>query len=70
MSTKRSKKKIIRWKTGVARLLVSRTRTFVCVNFDVIGGEEKLPEVEQPRVDVSAVGDDRKHNLQPARCSV
>jgi len=45
-------------------------RTFVGVNLDVIRGEKKLSEVEQPRVDVPAVDDNAKSNLQPARCPV
>ena len=35
--------------------LPSQTRTFVSVDLDVIRSKEKLSEVEQPRVDVSAV---------------
>ena len=46
---------------------VSRIRTFVSVDLDVIRGEEKLSKVEQPRVDVSAVV--KKSNLQTARWS-
>ena len=72
MSTKRSKETFYPTEDGETGrlLLVSRTRTLVGVNFDVIRGKEKLPEVEQPRVDVSAVDDGRKSNLQPARCPV
>jgi len=71
MSTKPSKETFYPMEDGeTGRSLVSRIRTLVCVNLDVIRGKEKLPEVEQPRVDVSAVHDDRKSNLQSARCLV
>ena len=72
MSTKRSKETFYPTEDGETGrwLWVSRTRTFVGVNLDVIRGKVKLPEVEQPRVDVSTVDDYRKSNLQPARCPV
>ena len=47
-------------------VVVVRIRAFVSVNLDVIGSEEKLSKVVQPRVDISAVALE-KSNLQTAR---
>jgi hypothetical protein len=42
-------------------------RTFVSVDLDVKRGEEKLAEVEKPRVDVSAISRERNPIIKPAR---